>query len=249
MKARLPLAAVLAAAVLIAPAARAEIAVIDMSALARWGTQLQDMERQYQNLQYQLHALTNVPQNLVSMVQGLLNNGVRNPLGMIGGNLQAMMRGETTGSCYGAQDFLTGNSYAAAQGNDFMARWINNSAARNAGLQACTQQMFTSVQDRLNELPGLLTELQNAQDVTQINAISARIQQENQTIAAQQQQVLLMAQMTATQRAMAEDQIVQKQRSDAEELERMFSPQAGAGTAGVSATAVAPMFNPGDFGG
>lgn len=248
MRPRIVLPATIAACLLAVPV-RADLPVIDGSALLRWATQLQDMERQYQNLQYQLHALTDVPQNLVGMVQGLLNNGVRNPLGEIGINLQGMLRGQATGSCYGSQDYLAGNGYAAAQGTDFMARWINNAAVRNAGLQACTQQMFTGVQQRLTEIPALLDELQGAHDVTQINALQARIEQENQTLVAQQQQTLLMAQMAATQRAMAEDQILQKQRSDAEEVIRATSPQTTGARAAVAPQINAPVFNAGNFGG
>lgn len=198
--------------------AMADLPVIDAASLFKWVEQAQQMSQQITQLENTVHSLTNVPQNLIQQVEGLLQSGVRNPLGNITQNLQVLLGGQGTGTCNGSQNFLTQNQYAAGVGGDFTAQWLNQSATRNAGIQACTQQMLTATQTRLDQMPALLDELQGAQDVTQVAAVSARIQQEIATVSAQQQQAMLMAQMAATQHMMAEDQVLQKQRADAQEV-------------------------------
>jgi hypothetical protein len=116
---------------------------------------------------------------------------------------------------------------------------MNQSANRNAGLQACTQQMMAGTQAALAALPGLLTQLQAATDVTQVAAVSARIQQQIAVINAQQQQAQLMATTAMLQRQMSEDQILQKQRADA--MQRVNETSGGGGAAGgAPVAAIAP---------
>lgn len=209
--------------------ARADEPVIDVSALLKWVQQAAQMQSQLQQMIAEVHAVTDVPENLVSMVQGLLESAVQNPLGEIEQNLQVLMKGQGAGSCGNSQQYVTQNQYAAGTGTDFTAQWLNQSANRNAGIQACTQQMITATQTRLTQMPQLLNELQGATDITQVAAISGRIQYESATIQSQQQQAMLVAQTAAMQSMMAQDQINQKQRSDAQELFNATAPGATSG--------------------
>lgn len=203
--------------------------VEDYAALLRWVEQAKSMQAQYETLQGQLNTLRNVPSNLENMAQGLLTNAVRNPLGFIQQNLNVLQSGRGPGNCNGAQDFLTQNRYVSVVGGDFLGQWINRSANRTAGVQACTSQMMLATQSRLDKMTELMDQLQNAHDVTEVSAISARIQYENSTISAQQQQITLMAQTAALQNQNAENQIMQKQRADAEEVMRNTSPNGSVG--------------------
>lgn len=240
MKAR-HIPAYLLSASLMLGTARADLPVVDAASLLKWVQQAQQMAQQLAQLQATVRSLTDVPDNLAQMVQGLLNTAVQNPLGEIEQNLQTLLSGQGTGSCAGSQTYLTQNQYAAGQGGDFTAQWLNQSANRNAGLQACTQQMMQATQTRLQQMPQLLTELQGATDVTQIAAVSGRIQYEVATINAQQQQAMLMAQSVQLQHMMSEDQILQKQRSDAQEVIQSTSPGAAPGNVPTVATAPQPF--------
>jgi hypothetical protein len=196
----------------------ADMPVIDAAAIFRWGQQAKQMQEQLVQAENTVHSLTNVPQNLVGQVEGLLQGAVRNPLGNITQNIGVMLNGRGTGTCAGAQDYLAQSQYEGATGGDFTAQWLNQSANRNAGLQACTQQMMSATQARLDEMPALLDEVQSAQSVTEVDAANARISQEIATINAQQQQAMLMAQTAMLQRMTMDDQAMQKQRADAAEM-------------------------------
>jgi len=227
-----------AMAALVAVPVRADLPVVDAASLLKWVQQAQQMQQTITQLEAQLRALTDVPNNLTQMVSGLLQSAVQNPLGQIQQNLQVLMTGQGTGNCGNSQQYLTQNQYSAGTGTDFTAQWLNQSANRNAGLQACTQQMITATQTRLNQMPQLLTELQGATDLTQVASISGRIQYETATINAQQQQAMLVAQTAAMQSMMAQDQILQKQRADAAEVYKNTSP--GATPGAIPAVTPAP---------
>lgn len=211
--------------------AHAQVPVTDLAALARWGQQLQAMQQQYTQLQRQLRAMTNVPPNLKTIAAALLNNGIRTPLGDIRGNIDDMQHNGTSGTCANAQTYTRQNQYAQANGGDFMGQRLNATANQNAGMFACNQQMMTATQQRLDAMPALLDALQSAQDITEIEAIKARIEQENATVQAQSMQALAMGQAADMQRRVAQDQIHQKMRADAEEVMRATAP--GGGVAGA----------------
>jgi Type IV secretion system proteins len=212
------------------PAARADLPVVDVAQLKAWATQAEQMAQQVEQMVATVHSLTDVPQDLASMVQQLLQTAVQNPLGAITQNLQVLLTGQGVGTCTGGQAYLTQNQYSAAQGTDFTAQIMNQSANRNAGLQACTQQMLAATQTRLQQMPQLLNQLQGATDATQVAAIAGRITYEVATINAQQQQAIAMGQAAQVQAAMAQDQLLQKQRSDATEIINSTAPGAAAGT-------------------
>jgi ribosomal protein S24E len=217
MRKCLALAAAVAGALLCQPA-HADLPVIDFAQLAQWFYQLQAMASQYEMLQHQYKAMTNVPPNLKTMVGALLEADIRTPLGDIRLNLDNMQRGGTPGVCAQAVRYAQQNQYQPANGNDFMAVTLNASANRSGGMFACNQQMMTATQNRLNAMPALLDALQAAQDFTQVEAIKARIDQENATTTAQILQAQTMAQDAETQRWLAKQQIYQKQRADSEEV-------------------------------
>jgi hypothetical protein len=228
-----------AAGLLLVQPARADLPVIDAAQLLKWVQQAAQMANQLTQLEATVRSLTNVPQDLVTQVQGLLQQAVQNPLGAITQNLQVLLTGHGTGTCTGSQNYLTANQYSAAAGGDFTAQMLNQSANRTAGLQACTQQMMAGTQAALAQLPGLLTQLQAATTVTQAAAIAGRIQQAVATIAAQQQQATLMGQTMMIQRAIQEDQQLQKMRADAQERINNTS-----GTVGGVAAAALPAPTP-----
>ena len=231
---------------------KADVPVIDVSALARWAQSLEQQAQQLTTMINTLHDIEDIPQNLIGQVTGLLNVAIQNPLQEITGNLAGLMNGSGVGSCTGAANFLTMNHFQTATGGDFLGSWLNGGASITAGLQGCTQQMMQATQDRLNQMPQLLSEVQACHDQACATAIGDRIQLETTTINAQQQQAQLVMMQGQLQRWTAQDQILQKQRGD---YQQIINGTSGVGTGGgatptsLVATPAAPVFSANGFGG
>jgi hypothetical protein len=231
---------------------KADVPVIDVSALARWATQLQQGAQQLTTVIQTMHDIEDIPQNLIGQVEGLLNVAIQNPLQDITGNLAGLMNGSGVGTCTGAANLLTMNRFQTATGGDFLGSWLNGGASITAGLQGCTQQMMQATQDRLNQMPQLLSEVQACHDQACATAIGDRIQLETATINAQQQQAQLIMMQGQLQRWTAQDQILQKQRGD---YQQIINGTSGVGTGGgatptsLVATPAAPVFSANGFGG
>jgi len=246
-------AAAFALEVAVMPAPKAAMPVIDIDSLAQMWKQVQQMQQMLQFTQQQLQTLRNVPQQLMGQAQGLLSLGVSNPLQDIMGNLQSLMNGTGTGHCTGSSQLLDVNQYAEATPldtggqMDFAGATMNGTAARDAGLMACTNQMMEATQQRLQQMPELLSMLQSCTDITCEQGISGRIQYEQAMIQAQTQQAILMGQNAQQQRWNAQDQILQKRRADAQQLIELSGGTgafSGGGSSGLmsSRTTTAPMF-------
>lgn len=241
------------------PGAHAALPVIDIDSLKQLFTQVQQMQQALQFAQSQLHALTNVPQQLMGQAQGLLSMGVSNPLQDIEHNLMSLMNGSGTGRCNGADGIMQLNQYAealpmeGANSIDFQGAQLNGTAASSAGLLACTNQMMQATQTRLQEMPELLGALQSCGDITCLQGVSGRINYEQAVVATQTQQAMLVNLNAQQQRWNVEDQIEQKTRSDADQWVNATGGSGalsgGAGTAAPAARTMAPTFNAAGLGG
>jgi len=222
---RFLLATAIASPLFLGGQAKAQMPVIDWSAIGEWVQQLDQMAQQVQLMSQQLqqvtntvHALTNIPANLAGQVTGLLQSSIQNPLQGISLNLQSLMMGSGSGVCPGAGGMLSTTQGWTATGGDFTGSMMNGRANQLAGLLACTQQMMQATQQRLAQMPQLLNELQACSDVSCTTAVSGRIQLETATINTQQQQGILMGLAQQQQRWAMEDFVLQKQRSDLETM-------------------------------
>jgi hypothetical protein len=101
---------------------------------------------------------------------------------------------------------------------------LRTSATRTAGVMACAQTMMEATQSRIARMAGLLDALKGSNDITQLTAVSGRIQQEHQTIAAQQLQFQTVALQAMIMRQQQDDQVAQKMRRDAEQRYQDTSP-------------------------
>jgi hypothetical protein len=239
---------------LAAPASRAQMPVIDWTAIGEWVQQLHQMAQQVQLMSQQLQqvtntvrALTSIPANLAGQVTGLLQSSIQNPLQGISLNLQSLMMGSGSGVCPGAGGMLPTTQGWTATGGDFTGSMMNGGANQLAGLLACTQQMMQATQQRLTQMPQLLSELQACSDVSCTTAVSGRIQLETATINTQQQQAMLMGLAQQQQRWTADDLVLQKQRADLEALLNAMPAGIGGGfgAAPISTGVVAsvPVFS------
>jgi len=205
------------------PKANAAMPVIDIDNIVQSVKQLQEMIAVKNQVTQQLQTLQNVPRSLIGQFQGLLDLGVSNPLQDITANLESLMHGSGTGRCAGADGMMAMNQYAEAMPMDgaadidFTGAQINGSAARSAGLLACTQQMMMGTQSRLRQMPELLAGLQSCGDITCLNGMSGRIQYEQAITQAQTQQATLVHMNAQQQRWDMEDRAMQKMRADADQ--------------------------------
>ena len=237
------------------PPAKAALPVIDIDGLVQAFKQLQELQQMQQTVTQQLRTLQNVPRQMIGQFQGLLDLGVSNPLQDITSNLESLMHGSGTGRCTGSQGLMALNQYAEAApmaGSteiDFNGAQLNGSAARGAGLLACTQQMMQATQSRLQQMPGLLGALESCADITCETGISGRIQYEQAMIQTQMLQTQLVGQHAQQQRWTMEDQTLQKQRADSQAWIEQTGGAGALGTGGSGGTSpmmsstAAPMFS------
>ncbi len=209
--------------------------------LVHWAHQAEQMDMEIQHAFNTVHALTNVPSNMVHQLTGLISQAIQNPLGDIQFNLHSLMFGGGGGRCSGSAQMLASSQFFHASGRDPMATWMNGGADRLAGLMSCTDVMMRSTQDRLNQLPGLLDQLKDCTDVSCTTLMSGRIQAEVANINAQQQQAQLVGQQAEYYKQVEERQMMQRLRKDAEED---MQGRGGDGSDGAAvATADAPVFS------
>lgn len=236
----------LLAVTLLVPAhAYAVIPVEDIPVLGQMLTTVQQGAQILSEAKSTVGALTNIPREAIGEITGLLEQGIGNPLQGIHLNLQSLLTGSGTGTCSGSSGMLALQQYQGASGGDFMGASMNGSAARLAGLQACTQQMLEAQEQRLNELPGILDQLKGCNDVACTTAIAGRLNYENAVQTAQNNEAVLIGWNAQLQRWTADDQIAQKQRAD----EQQLINATGGNNSGIgspiqmqAAPTIAPMF-------
>ena len=243
------------------PSACADVPVIDIAALTQWAQELQQQAQQLHTAMNQLTQLEttvrdieDIPRDLMGQVQGLMQVAVQNPLQGITGNLAGLFNGSGTGQCAGAANLLAMNQFHIAQGGDFLGSWINGGASVTAGLQACTNMVLQSTQTRLNDLPQLVSQLQSCNDMACATAVNGRIQEEVANINAQTLQLIAMQSAGELQKYQAEQQMLQKQRADAEAVIAATGggnpgPLVGGPTTPNAGPNNVPLFNAGTFAG
>lgn len=192
--------------------------VFDPSNFAEAVKQVEQAIQMVEQAKQTVQALTNIPANLISQASGLLNLSVQNPLQQILGNLRVLQTGVGTGTCTGSAGLLSMTQYFKATGSDFAGASLNGAAAQLAGLQACTNQMMSATQDRLKQMPELLTSLQACTTEACATAQSGRIQYEIAMINTQQNQTMLLGLTAQNNRWTQQDQRIQLMRANEEAL-------------------------------
>jgi len=208
----------LLAAFLGAGSARAALPVIDMTSIQHLVQEIQILQQQYSQLQAVYGSLAH-PTGVLGMAPELFTPAVRNPL-PAGSQLTGILSGNGGGSQLGAliNQIEQQNQAYRPSGSDWTAQWINRSAASNAGVQALAETMLQSLQQRQAGLADLQSQLANAQDVTEVSAIGARIQSEQNFVSTQTTEASLLSTLARTQQQAEEQEVIQKQREDADQL-------------------------------
>ncbi len=219
---------------------RADMLVIDPSEIAKTAEEIQQVIALLRTAQQTTAAVTSIPQDLMSQVEGLMNQITSNPLGNLAvPNINTVLRGiQGVGSCAGGSQYQTSNTFYAPTGGDFAAQWIGQRGTMNSGIQACANSMLGATQSSLSQLPGLLNQLQGTQNESEATAVNGRILGQLAIIMSQLQQLMAMQHMTGNQRDTMDLQIMQKMRADEEE--RIRNTSGISAVTGITNTLPAP---------
>jgi type IV secretion system protein VirB5 len=192
-----------------APNACAQIPVIDAANLAQnlqTAAQsiiaVEQLKAQLTQLEQTYTMFTN-PTDILNMASGLENQTLENPMplanalsGLVGGTAAGM--GST--STYFNQNHVytpTDNSSASTQ--------LNDNAQSIANIEGIASMNLSAIEQRLQQLPDLESDLNTATSITQVDAINGRIAAESQFVQAQQAQVANL-QVLAVEQAQSQEQ-------------------------------------------
>jgi hypothetical protein len=182
-----------------------------MAAIENLITQINWLKQQYTELTSVYSTLAH-PTGVLGMAPELF--GQENPLPSLG-SITGIINGTGGGPLNGLINQIEQQNQAyRPDGDDWTAQWINRSASSNAGVQALAETMLQSLQQRITGLNDLETQLGNARDVTQVDAIGARLQTEQNFVTTQQTEASLLQTLATTQAKAEQQQVQQRQRQD-----------------------------------
>ena len=191
-----------------------------MNQLTVLNQQMQQLQQTYQQVLQTTQQVTAMqtmftnPQSVMGMFPQL--NGLHNPLpttGAVQGQILGITGLQAPGSSY-----YNSNHIYTSQGSDPYGQLINKSGISIANIQGMAQANLQSIEMRLSNINAMETELSNATDIHQVDAINGRIAIESHAVQAQQVQaqnldVMASAQMQARQQA--QNEIMRKGYEDA----------------------------------
>jgi type IV secretion system protein VirB5 len=207
----------------VAGTANAQVPVIDGANLAQNITTaaqeviaVEQLKSQLQQLENTYTMFTN-PTNILGMATGMENQAIENPMptanalaGLVGGQTSA------TGS---ASTFYQQNHIYSPTDGTVQSAQLNANAESIANIQGIATTNLSAIQQRLQQLPELESDLQTATSITQVSAINGRIAAESQFVQSQQAQASNLQVLAAEQEASQQQQLQEAhQESDADAL-------------------------------
>ena len=228
MKKALLAAAAVVACMTFGPGAHAQMAVFDAgnfantlrevqtaaSQLAQLNAQLQQMRQQYQ--------MFTSPSNITGMLPALNAPSLQNPM-----PAASSMPGQIVGSANSlsslGQTFYQLNHVFTATGTDPQANLLNRSSISTANIQGIAAANLASIEQRQASLNDMQTELQNATDIKQVNAINGRIAIESNAIQGQQAQAQNLGALASAQAQADQQAALQSIRQGHEQAAALFT--------------------------
>ena len=120
-----------------------------------------------------------------------------------------------------ANTILNQNTVYRPQSGDFMAQWLNARAQGQASQQAYMQEFITSAQARQQALLELKQRQMTASTTDERMAIQNEIGRTQEELSTQEQQARAIAALGDMQERVSQQQMMEKQRADADGLVRM----------------------------
>jgi conjugal transfer/entry exclusion protein len=228
MKKALLAAAAVVACMTFGPGVQAQMAVFDAgnfantlrevqtaaSQLAQLNAQLQQMRQQYQ--------MFTSPSNITGMLPALNAPSLQNPM-----PVASSMPGQIVGSANSlsslGQTFYQLNHVFTATGTDPQANLLNRSSISTANIQGIAAANLASIEQRQASLNDMQTELQNATDIKQVNAINGRIAIESNAIQGQQAQAQNLGALASAQAQADQQAALQSIRQGHEQAAALFT--------------------------
>lgn len=204
---------VLSAAVMLefsmAPNAAAQMAVIDSANLgqniqtaAQSVIAVEQLKAQLAQLEQTYQMFTN-PTNILGMAAGMESQSIENPMPMANA-IAGLVGGSTAPSGAAASYYDQNHVYAPTDGSAASAQ-LNANANSIANIEGIASTNLAAIQQRMQELPNLESDLNAATSITQVDAINGRIAAESQFVQAQQAQVQNL-QVLASEQALSQQQ-------------------------------------------
>ena len=192
----------------------AQMAVIDSANLAqniRTTAQevlaVEQLKAQLSQLEQTYQMFTN-PTNILGVATGLENQSVENP--MPGANAMAgLVDGSTSPTGAAASYYNQSHVYSPTDGSIASAQ-LNANGNSIANIEGMAATNLAAIQQRMQELPSLESDLNAASSITQVDAINGRIAAESQFVQAQQAQAQNL-QVLASEQAQSQQQQQQEQ--------------------------------------
>ncbi|WP_234731231.1 type IV secretion system protein [Acidocella facilis] len=218
MKPTLFAAVMLSASVMLdlgaAQRAAAQMAVIDSANLAqniRTAAQevlaVEQLKAQLAQLEQTYQMFTN-PTNILGMAAGMENQSIENP--MPAANAMAgLVDGSTSPSGVAAGYYNQTHVYSPMDGS-IASTQLNANGNSIANIEGIAATNLAAIQQRMQELPSLESDLNAASSITQVDAINGRIAAESQFVQAQQAQAQNL-QVLASEQAQSQQQQQQEQ--------------------------------------
>jgi len=148
------------------------------------------------------------PTDITGMASGLENQAVENP--MPAANALAGLLGGQTQPPGAGQAFYNQNHVYSPTDDSAASTQLNANAAAIANIQGMAATNLAAIQQRLQDLPSLESDLSTATSITQITAINGRIATESQFVQGQQAQAANL-QVLATEQSQSQDQQAEEQ--------------------------------------
>jgi type IV secretion system protein VirB5 len=156
------------------------------------------------------------------MATGLENQTIENP--MPAANALAGLIGGQTSPTGPASTYYEQNHVYSPTDGTAQSGQLNANAESIASIQGIATTDLSAIQQRLQELPQLESDLQSATSITQVNAINGRIAAESQFVQAQQAQASNLQVLAAEQESSQEQRLEEAhQESDADALSALNS--------------------------
>jgi hypothetical protein len=198
-----------------APNAAAQMAVIDSANLAQniqTAAQsivaVEQLKAQLAQLEQTYQMFTN-PTNILGMATGMENQTIENPMPLANA-MSGLVEGSTAPSGAAESYFNQNHVYTPTDGSAASAQ-LNANGQAIANIEGIASENLTAIQQRIQELPNLESDLNAAMSITQVDAINGRITAESQFVQAQQAQVQNL-------QVLANEQVLSQQQQEKEQF-------------------------------
>lgn len=182
--------------------------------IAKAVAQLQQLQRNYQMLMNQYQAIAHLSDQVTGIARGLTTTPtLQNPLPGLG-QIQSLVNGVVKPSGSGSQ-YLQTNTYYTPNGTDPGAQELIRRQQATAGIQGMATDALNSLEQRAASLKEFLGSIASSPDIQQTAAINARLQLEQNYVAAQQAQATNLMTLAASQQAVAQNRAEEMAQKDA----------------------------------